>query len=174
MPDYASSITVDQIIDALADFITPFVTPAQIVRAQTNRVPMPAGACVVLTEIGQYDLAIPYENFTPTSAPIPAVGTTTINGPARIEVQADFYGPQSGEWVKVVMMAFRSAWAYDRFPQYVKPLYTSDALQAPLITAEQQYESRWTLTAAMQYNPIVNVPQEFATTLGAHVAQADN
>ncbi len=47
---YSVSITVDNVIDALADFLQPFVGTAEIVRAQANRVPMPQGPCVVLTE----------------------------------------------------------------------------------------------------------------------------
>lgn len=160
--NYISSITIDQVIDALAAFIVPFVPTGQIVRAQVNRVAMPSNPCVVLTELLQVDLSVPYVDYQPPTDPIPAIGTGTIHGPTRIDIQVDFYGVMAGEYCKSIKSAFRSSWGFSQFPENIKPLYTSDGVQAPLITGEQQYESRWTLTVSMQYNPIVTVPQEFA------------
>ena len=159
---YTSSITVDQVIDALKAFLEPFTPGAQIVRGQVNRVALPSNPCAVLTEILQVDLSVPHTDYQPPVDPIPAVGTATIYGPSRIDVQIDFYGAQAGEFCKTVKTAFRSHWGFEHFPAGIKPLYTSDGMQSPLLTGEQQYESRWTLTASMQYNPIVTVPQEFA------------
>ena len=153
---YSSSITVDQVIDAMADFLAPFVPAAQIVRAQVNRVPMPSNPGIVLTELNQVDLSVPDTEYQPDAS------TATIKGPTRIDVQIDFYGAQAGEFCKTAKTAFRSHWGFAHFPANIKPLYTSDGVQSPLTTGEQQYESRWTLTASMQYNPTVTVPQEFA------------
>lgn len=156
MANYISSITVDQVIDALAAFLAPFMPGAQIVRAQVNRVALPSNPCAVLTELLQVDLSVPATDYQPTA------NTATIYGPSRIDVQIDFYGAQAGEFCKTVKTAFRSHWGFAHFPANIKPLYTSDGVQSPLLTGEQQYESRWTLTASMQYNPTVTVPQEFA------------
>lgn len=156
---YSSSITVDQVIDALADFLAPFAPGAQIVRAQVNRVPMPSNPGIVLTEMLQVDLSVPDTDYQPDD------GTATIKGPTRIDVQIDFYGAQAGEFCKSIKTAFRSHWGFAHFPANIKPLYTSDGIQSPLTTGEQQYESRWTLTASLQYNPIVTVPQDFADAL---------
>ena len=156
---YTSSITVDQVIDALADFLAPFVPAAQIVRAQVNRVAMPSNPGIVLTELNQVDLSVPNTDYQPDD------GTATIYGPSRIDVQIDFYGAQAGEFCKTAKTAFRSHWGFAHFPANIKPLYTSDGVQSPLLTGEQQYESRWTLTASMQYNPTVTVPQDFADNL---------
>ena len=165
---YTSSITVDQVIDALADFLSPFVPGAQVVRAQVNRVAMPSNPGVVLTEMLQVDLSVPATEYQPDA------GTATIEGPTRIDIQIDFYGEQAGEFCKTVKTAFRSHWGFSHFPANIKPLYTSDGIQTPLTTGEQQYESRWTLTASLQYNPIVTVPQDFADTLTpAKVLPAD-
>jgi len=165
---YSSSITVDQVIDALADFLAPFVPAAQIVRAQVNRVAMPSNPGIVLTELNQVDLSVPNTDYQPDD------GTATINGSARIDVQIDFYGAQASEFCKTVKTAFRSHWGFAHFPANIKPLYTSDGIQAPLVTGEQQYESRWTLTASLQYNPIITVPQDFADGLSpAKILPAD-
>ena len=156
MANYTASITVDQVIDALKAFLAPFMPGAQIVRAQVNRVALPSNPCAVLTELLQVDLSVPATDYQPTA------NTATIYGPSRIDVQIDFYGAQAGEFCKTVKTAFRSHWGFAHFPANIKPLYTSDGVQSPLLTGEQQYESRWTLTASMQYNPTVTVPQEFA------------
>ncbi len=159
---YTASITVDQAIDALKTFLEPFMPGAQIVRGQVNRVALPSNPCAVLTEILQVDLSVPHTEYQPPVDPAPADGTATIYGPSRIDIQIDFYGAQAGEFCKTVKTAFRSHWGFSHFPAGIKPLYTSDRMQTPLTTGEQQYESRWTLTASMQYNPTVTVPQEFA------------
>lgn len=168
---YTSSITVDDVIDALAEFLAPFIPGGQIVRGQVNRVALPSNPCAVLTEVLTVDLSVPHTNYQPPTTPAPSDGTATIYGPARIDVQIDFYGSKAGEFCKTVKTAFRSHWGFEHFPNGIKPLYTSDGIQAPLTTGEQQYESRWTLTASMQYNPTVTVPQAFADTLG--IASAD-
>ena len=153
---YTASITVDQVIDALAAFLAPFVPGAEVVRAQVNRVAMPPNPCVILTEMLQVDLTVPATDYQPDD------DTATVYGPSRIDVQIDFYGAQAGEFCKTVKTAFRSHWGFEHFPANIKPLYTSDGMQSPLTTGEQQYESRWTLTASLQYNPTVTVPQQFA------------
>lgn len=159
---YSASITVDQVVDALKTFLTPFMPGAAIVRGQVNRVALPSNPCAVLTELLQVDLSVPHTEYQEPTEPIPATGTATIYGPSRIDIQIDFYGSQAGEFCKTVKTAFRSYWGFEHFPVNIKPLYTSDGIQSPLLTGEQQYESRWTLTVSMQYNPTITVPQEFA------------
>lgn len=156
MANYTSSITVDEVIDALAAFLAPFVIGGQIVRAQVNRVALPSNPCAVLTELRQVDLQVPSTDYQPDD------DTATIAGSSRIDVQIDFYGSQAGEFCTTAKKAFRSTWGFDNFPLNIKPLYCDDGIQGPLLTGEEQYESRWMLTAVMQYNPVVTVPQDFA------------
>lgn len=153
---YTSSISIDAVIDALSAFLAPFVGSAEIVRGQGNRIPMPPGDCVVLTELLQVDLSVPWEIYDSLAE------SADIVGGERIDIQIDFYSASAGEWCKVAKAAFRTQWGFAQFPENIKPLYTSDGMQSPLITGEEQYASRWTLTASLQYNPVVTVPQEFA------------
>jgi len=170
MPNYVSSITVDAVIDALKAYLLPFIPDGanKIVRGQGNRVPLPADPCVVLTELLQVDLSVPRMDYQPPTDPIPAIGTATIHGPARIDVQVDFYGESAGDYCKAVKNTFKSMWGAAQFPKNIQPLYTSDGVQSPLITGEEQWASRWTLTVSMQYNPVVTVPQDFASELAVH------
>lgn len=162
---YSASISIDDVINALVVFLTPFIAAdgGQCVRAQVNRVPMPANPCCVLTELLLVDLSVPSMQYQPQA------NSATISGPSRIDVQIDFYGDKASEYCKAAKSAFRSQWGFSQFPANIKPLYTSDGVQSPLVTGEQQYASRWTMTASMQYNPIVTVPQDFADALSATV-----
>jgi hypothetical protein len=153
---YTASIAVDAVIDALASFLQPFVGSAEIVRAQVNRVPMPYTPCVVLTELLQVDLETPIVQYDGDNSQL------TAKGPKRIDVQIDFYGPLAGDYCAAVKSIYRTPYCADQFPSNIKPLYCGDGIQAPLITGEEQWQSRWTLTASMQYNPSVTVPQQSA------------
>ena len=165
---YTVNITIDQIMDALGAFMQPFVGSTKIIRSQVNRVPPPHGSFVQLTELLQADIDVPYSEYTIPVAPIPALGKVTVIGPTRLDVQIDFYGNEAADWCKAFKNIFRSAWGFDNFPSIVKPLYTSDANQHPLVSGEEQYVSRWTLTLSMQYNPTVELPQGFAEVLTAN------
>ena len=164
---YTSSITVDNVIDALADFLQPFVDGADIIRAQVNRVPMPSLPCVVLTELFHVDLRVPSQDYDVLNEEV------DLSASNRIDIQVEFYGDSAGDYCRSVETAFRTMWGFDMFPAGIKPLYTSDGIQSPLISGEQQYVSRWTLTVSMQYNPIVSVPQQFADELTATTIAAD-
>jgi hypothetical protein len=156
MPDYISSITVDDVIDELRAFILPFMRGGEVVRGQNNRTPLPSDPCAVLTEILRTDLQIPYPRYSAF------VAVASLQSATRIDVQIDVYGLVAGDITQAIVAAFRTEWGFDRFSAEVKPLYCSDAHQSPLITGEKQFESRWTVTASLQYNPTVSVPQQYA------------
>ncbi len=160
---YTTSITIDGVIDALATFLQPFCNGLDIVRAQVNRTPMPGIACVVLTEL----LRIPLETSGITYDTVN--DAMVITGPAQIDIQIDFYGPDSGDQCNSVAAAFRTIYATSKFPDNIKPLFCSDGKQSPLITGEHQWDSRWMLTASLQYNPVVSVPQQFADMISNNV-----
>ena len=159
---YIPSIVIDSVIDALGTFLQPFAAGAQIIQGQGNRTPMPAAPCIVLTPLLQVDLETPIGNYDGVNFQV------DIIGPARIDIQIDFYGPSAGDQCKAVKGVYRSSYSTSQFPDGIKPLYCSDGLQAPFITAEQQYESHWILTASLQYNPVVAVPLQSADTLAVH------
>lgn len=162
MPNYIASIAVDDVADALIAFLTPFVTPSVVVRAQANRVSPPPGPFVLLTELRTVDIETPI--ITNSGIPNEVQGQKTIEGRKRIDWQVDFYGPLSGDQCAAVTSVFRTGYTVSQFPANISPLYLSDGIQSPLITGEEQYESRWTVTASLQYNPTVTIPTQFAIT----------
>lgn len=167
---YQQSVSIDDVIDGLADFIQPFVgEDVKIIRGQVNRTSPPPESYVELTEVLSVDLAVPYQGYGMSDQPEPQFDLADLKSRSRFDVQIDFYGPSSGEWCRMVQTAFRTIYGFDNFPENIKPLYTSDGLQHPWNTAEQQSVTRWTLTASIQYNPSVSVPQQFADELVATV-----
>ena len=154
------SVTVDQVIVMLSDFITAVtgIPSDQIVRGQDNMAALPVGNVAVLTEINQKNLS-----------------TTTVNqrdvdadylARASIDIQCDFYGELAGDNCRALENTFRSTAIQNYFSDDVKPLYASDSIQSPLISGEQQYVARWTLTATLQYNSFVTLASETFNTAG--------
>lgn len=169
---YAPSITIDDVITALIAFLQPFVgnfngtaitpnVPTPIVRGQVNQVNPPQPAFVKVTEILRRALDTPvFENSSD-----PDVQQATVKNTKQFDIQIDFYGSNAGDWSAAVENVWRSPYAPEQFPAGTAPLYCSDAHQAPLITGEEQYENRWVITASVEYNPVVIVPQQSATQI---------
>jgi hypothetical protein len=126
---------------------------------------MPPSPCIVLTEVLQQPLETPISigPFADADTPL------SITGPKRIDIQIDIYGPTAGDISTALENVFRTSYACDQFPDNIKPLYASDSIQAPLITGEEQYETHWLLTASLQYNPSLTVPQQSATALAIDI-----
>lgn len=163
MPNYVPSIVVDTIIEALGSFLTPFVSGCPVVRGQQNRVPPPVDSFVLLTEL----LQVPLE----TSSVVTEPTQVTITGPTRIDIQVDFYGPSAADQCRAVATVYRTPYAPPQFPTGIAPLYCSDGQQTAAVMGEQQYEDRWTLTASLQYNPAITLPQQSANTLAMNILE---
>ena len=163
---YVPSIAIDTVIEALGAFIQPFVGTTQIIRAQVNRVSLPPGTFVELTEISSADLEVPRQWYDGVNSQLDFIG------PKRIMIQADFYGESSGDWCAAVKTVWRTAYATAQFPVGIAPLYCDDGHEIPLVTGEEQYLRRWALSCSLQYNPIVIVPQQAAETLKMNIVQA--
>ena len=160
---YVSSIALDSVFDALGAFLQPFVGTAQVVRAQVNRVAMPVGSFVELTEIASSDLEVPRSTYDGVNF------QSDIIGPKRLIIQADFYGALAGDWCAAVKTVWRTPYAVAQFPLGIAPLYCDDGNEAPLITGEEQYERRWTLSMNLQYNPQIVVPLQAANKLSMNI-----
>ena len=162
---YTPSILIDAVFDALGTFIQPFVGETQIIRAQVNRVAMPPNSFVELTEIASVDLEVPRQWYDKTNL------QRNIIGPKRLMIQADFYGESAGDWCAAIKTVWRTAYSPSQFPDGMAPLYCDDGHEAPLVTGEEQYLRRWSLTMNMQYNPILSVPLQSADTLKMNIVE---
>jgi hypothetical protein len=155
-------------ISALRSFLLS-VLPAgvEVIRAQDNQVPQPAAAdFVVMTIIGRARLAtntVTYADGGPGLAQ-----SRKAKQPTQVTVQLDIHGPESSNTAQVISTLFRDEYGCEKFAASgfnVQPLYCGDARQVPFLNESQQVESRWTMDAVMQANPVVTTGQDFATTL---------
>lgn len=117
--------------------------------------------------------------------PSQTLGSETLYAGVRADlvgtkwtVQLDIHGPRSGNNAKVIETLFRSEVAVEAFnaavPGYnVVPLYCGEARQTPFISAEQQYEFRWSMDAVMQINPTVSTPQMFFDEIAVTAINVD-
>jgi hypothetical protein len=164
---YIPSLAVDTVCEAIAAFIQPFVgvgTP--IIRAYDNRTSPPPDPYVELIELLQVDIETPSDSYDGTNQQI------AIAGPKRIDVQINIVGVAAADQCAAIKTVMRTAYAASQFPVGVAPLYCDDGRCNPMITGEQQYDYRWTLTISCQYNPIVTLPQQSANALAISISEA--
>jgi hypothetical protein len=163
----ALDVTDNDVYNALVAFIgliVPTGTPVE--RGQTNRVPMPAVPCVILTTIGAPDRI--GTNAESTQA-IMVDGEITgfealVEADFTYTVQADFYGPDAESWAMATELLWRSKLAWYGIPDGMKPLYSDGRMQLPLVGAEKQWIQRWTLTLVLDYQPTWTQETEAATS----------
>lgn len=113
--------------------------------------------------------------LTIASEPI-AAGVVTLLYPQKVTIQLDVHGPASGDNAVIISGAFRDTYAWEQFQTYgfdVAPLYTSDPRQIPFLNAEQQIEQRWVVDAVLQCNPILTIPQQYASALSVALVEID-
>ena len=78
-------------------------------------------------------------------------------------MQCDFHGAAATDQAQVFATLFRSGYACDYFQGTgLQPDYCTDGQQMPFINGEDQYETRWTLSAVFDANITVSTPQQFA------------
>lgn len=91
----------------------------------------------------------------------------TFSMPKMLNLQIDFYGTDAGTMSNAAVTMLRSVYGVEKIVTGgVKPLYCSDAIQAPLITGEKQYQTRWLCTLSLQYNSSVVVTQQSFVNVG--------
>ena len=157
MSNFIPDKTVDNVIDALADYLALYTT-APIIRANVNRNSTPKTDFIVLTELLTIPLSKPVEYYT-------NAGETMIQK-QQIDVQIDFYGWVLSDTALAIANSIRSVWQNYNHAQWLAFLYCSKIVKSPIINAEEQYEQRWTVTISMQYNVTLTLPQETFNTSG--------
>lgn len=166
--------TNDAVFDALGGFIgslLPIDPATQIIRGLNNRTSMPVGGFVLMTELSQTRLST---NVSAYNDPGTALGgTRNVLAAMQYAIQIDCYGPDSGEWAATLVTMLRDQYGCDVMAPDVQPLYADDAMQAPLVNGEEEYERRWIITAQFQYNPVTTIPQQFAGALTCNLVEID-
>ncbi|NBD02179.1 LIC_12616 family protein [Burkholderia thailandensis] len=169
------SITESQVFTALRSFLLG-ILPAgvEVVKAQGNGVGEPVGGdFVVMNSIASPRIATNVEGYTD-----PGTNPGTRNSMQAIEarLQLDVHGPNSGDNAAIISTLFRSEYACIQFATVnpdIQPLYCEIPRQMPFINGENQFEQRWIIELALQYNPITQTPQDFADEVIPQIVSVD-
>jgi hypothetical protein len=166
------SVTESQLYTALRTFLLGLVScPVQ--QSQQNREAMPQGDFILMTGLGAPGLSTDKTTFVPgTSNP----GNETHTRSTQWNVQLDFYGPDAADMAALIATSFKTDYAATALAAAaieIQPLYANDPRQMTIVNAENQYEPRWIVELALQYNPVVTLPQDFAIGLTVIPAEVD-
>lgn len=105
-----------------------------------------------------------------------ACGSKNMLQPTQVTVQLDIHGPASGDYAAIITTSFRDDFACQSFLSSgfdVQPLYANDGRQIPFLNGEQQIEERYVVDAVMHCNPVIAVPQQFASALSIGLKPID-
>lgn len=161
------SILQADVFTALRGVIITIVS-CPVIRSQTNRVPMPVGPFVVMTQTAGAAMETNTDTWTATEK--------TVLRPEQFTVQIDCYGAGSGDSARMIAALMRDSYACELMAAVnpnIQPLYAGDAKQMPLIDGEQQYEERWTFEVQLQINPTFTVAQQSANALTVDLLNVD-
>ena len=103
------------------------------------------------------------------------LAVNTLSKSFEYVVQVDCYGLDASEQTLTISTVIRSAEAEEFLSNYdVEPLYDEDAIYAPLVNGEDQYEERWTMRLHLQYNPVVRTVAQFMDSAVVTSIETDN
>lgn len=163
------SVTEAMLMTALREALLVLWPSAAVVQGYQNRVAMPTGATLEMTSLTDVGLST---TDAPPSGWVPGAsnpGLLTLRRSEEWVCQLDFYGPGASDAARLVNLLVRSDYAFATFvaqtPEVLAPLYATPSKQLPFINDSNQYEPRWMFEFHAQYNPVVEIPQDFATSL---------
>lgn len=166
------SVTESALYNALRAFLSGLVS-CPIMQSQQNRQAMPKGDFILMTGLNAPALSTDKVTFIPGQK---NPGNETHSRSTQWNVQLDCYGSDAADMAALIATTFKTDYAAAQLALAdieIQPLYANDPLQMTIINAENQYEPRWTVELALQYNPVVTLPQDFAMSLTVVPAEVD-
>lgn len=131
-----NSLTMHEIIDAIADFIEPFIGTCY--SSQANKVPTPKDKFAILN---------PLRFIRLTTTKEVASGLTEVR---QLDMQVDIYGDSASDRAVALETVWRSYYAVDNIDERISPLYSTDAVRMPFVDESRQWLERYTLTLSAQ------------------------
>lgn len=169
---YMNDYTIDNIIDTLADFVEPICGKVQ--QAQVDRTPMPKGEFCIMTPLRFTRLSTTRDIEQDTGNPSnSAMGYTEVR---QGDIQVDIYGANAGDRAIALETLFTSSYGFDAIKAIdprLAPLYSSAAIQAPMINAESQWQERYIVTLSLQAHITVSLSQDYFDKTEISTQQVD-
>lgn len=166
------SVTESMLYTALRTFLLGLVS-CPIQQSQQNRESMPQGDFILMTGLAAPALSTDKTTFVPGSS---NPGNETHARSTQWNVQLDCYGQDAADMAALIATSFKTDYAATALAAAaieIQPLYANDPRQMTIVNAENQYEPRWIVELALQYNPVVTLPQDFAIGLTVIPAEVD-
>lgn len=162
---FTPDITDKNVFDALRAFLLViFPTGVEVIRSLDNKVAMPKGDFVLMQAVTQERLATNIDTY---NLDLIDGDTKSLKQKINYGIQLDVYGANSANNSVAISTLFRDAFAYDSFPENIKPLYCDNPTQLVFTNDSKQYEKRFMFMAYLQYDPTVIVSAQLATELSA-------
>ena len=169
----STDLTIDNIIDYVADFIEG-MDLGTCQQAQVDRVPMPLGVFNILTPLRFRRLGTTKDTYVDTGDNTTATMSYTEIREAHIQV--DLYGEQAGDRAIQLETMFASSYGYETIKALddrLAPLYATEAIQAPMINSESQWQERYIITLTLQAHITVSLSQAYFDTVSITPTQVD-
>ncbi len=171
------SVTESMLMTALRTALLTLLPAASIIQGYQNRVAMPNGVVVEMTSLTDAALST---TDAPPSLWNAGGANPGLAGERRSDkwaCQLDFFGTGASDAARMVNLLVRSDYAFSVFatqtPEVLAPLYATEARQVAFVNDSEQYEPRWMFEFHAQYNPVILVPQDFATSLEVNPVSVD-
>lgn len=136
----------------------------EVVQGWSNNVPMPSPPFISMRILGERALATNEAEYDL------AQNQATKIQSVEVSMQLDFY--DCPENARIFNNLWRDMHASDRLEK-CQPLYSDDPKHMPITNSETQYESRWVVTAYLQYNPAVTHEQAFIDEMPINLITGD-
>src|SRR5690349_7882314 len=131
------SPTMSELQTKLKGFIAGIVPPdVQIIQGLGNKVPPPKGPFSAITVISHRRMATNDEAYIDD---YPYFGSRNVSASWLVNVQVDFYGPDSGNWASAFCILFRDDAGCDFLAPECQPLYADDPRLVPWVSSESQW-----------------------------------
>lgn len=166
------SVTESMLYTALRNYLLGLVS-CPVLQSQQNRAAMPKGDFILMTGLGAVGLSTDKTAYV-SGAINP--GSETHTRSTQWNAQIDCYGPDAADMAALIATTFKTDYAATILGAAaieLQPLYANDPRQMTIVDAEQQYQPRWIVELAFQYNPVVTLPQDYAMALTVVPAEVD-
>lgn len=124
----------------------------QVIQAMQNNQPLPINAVVMQVLFSKnLDIAV-ITDLPPDYA--------DVQNSIEVRMQIDFYGPLAEPRSRIVNNLWRTHYGCERL-KTCQPLYVQSYNRHVYVNDSNQYEDRWILDVALQYNPQVTIGQDY-------------
>lgn len=159
------SVTQSDVLKAVGDFLVNVLPNGfSVIPALDNLVAPPVTNYAAMQIVTQSRLAT---NIQTDTLDLADGDYSQITQKIELSIQVDVYSETASDQSNVISTLFRDAYAYNFFPENIKPLYCDDPKQIVFVNDAMQYEKRFMIMFYLQYDPTVTVSTQLAVELNA-------